>query len=249
MTGRTTTMRWTKVPSGPSLRAEAFTLVELLVVLFIIGLMATVVLPSIVGLFTAGSDAQAYNLLVGQLAAARMVAIQNRTYAGVHIQLADANGGTYLKNLTNTCFSAIIWHDPNDSANPNRFILAEGYAPQKMPASMAFGGVAGGNYRPDPNQLNLFTTLTFVFASNGQLEDGKTITFDNTTAGFANSTTSRAYLWNSSDADNSACNSSVKAAVLFDYDKFLKATDKPTYLTNYGQLLAINLYTGTVLGR
>jgi Tfp pilus assembly protein FimT len=228
----------------------------MLVVLFIIGLMAAVVLPSIVGLFTAGSDAQAYNLLAGQLAAARMVAIQNHTYAGVHVQLVDT-GGTYNKKLTNTFFSAIVWDDPNTA--DSYFTLAEGFTPQKLPGSMAFGRVVlsfvlVGTYSPIVDtQKKLFTSLTFVFAPNGQLENGKIITFDGTTAGFADPN-SRAYLWNPSDANTSLYNVrlSVKATVLFDYAKFLAApspTAKRNYLIKYGQIVVVDLYTGTLMGR
>ncbi len=230
----------------------AFTLTELLVVIFVIGLLAAVVLPSTMSLFTAGADAQAYNALAGQLAAARMLAIQQRTYAGVHAQLADPNG-TYTRGLVNTCFTAVVQQDPNGD-----FILAEGFSPHKMPGSIAFGRVDGPFYDKNtgkylPNDPNRFACLTFLFAPNGQLEAGKTVIYAtdaNQPVFFDN--TRKTYLWDKSVANHNDCKPSVKAAVMFNYDKFNKInlfTDKDTFLKQYGQMIVVNLYTGTLLGR
>jgi prepilin-type N-terminal cleavage/methylation domain-containing protein len=229
---------------------RAFTLVELLVVLFVIGILAAIVLPSTVGLFTAGADAQAYNALAGQLAAARMLAIQQRTFAGVHAQLADVTG-SFTKNMPIVCFTAVVQQDPNGN-----FILAEGFSPRKMPGSTAFGRVVlpfwiGSNYAPlaGNDERFRFTSLTFMFAPNGQLVNGKAITFDaNPTGAFGNKS-NRTYLWDKDVANHDDCKPSVKAAVMFNWDKLLKAPDKPDYLNKYGQIVVLNLYTGTLIGR
>jgi Tfp pilus assembly protein FimT len=224
----------------------------LLVVLFVIGILAAIVLPSTVRLFTAGADAQAYNALAGQLTGARMLAIQQRTFAGVHAQLADVTG-LFTKNMPIACFTAVVQQDPNE-----KFILAEGFSPRKMPGSTAFGRVdtnfcnaSTGIYEPAVNNSpQQFTSLTFVFAPNGRLAD-KTVTFDTDSNGAFGAKSNRAYLWDPAVAnDSSLCSNSVKAAVMFDWSKFvLPATDRPAYLTNYGQIIAVNLYTGTPLGR
>ncbi|MCD4700144.1 MAG: prepilin-type N-terminal cleavage/methylation domain-containing protein, partial [Phycisphaerae bacterium] len=69
----------------------AFTLVELLVVIAVIALAMSITLPGVIGLFTAGSDLQARNVISGTLGAARSVAIENQSYALVHVQL-DSDG-------------------------------------------------------------------------------------------------------------------------------------------------------------
>ncbi len=246
--------------------AQGFTLVEMLVVLTMIGILTAIVLPTMVGLFTAGGDAQAYNALAGQLTAARSLAIQQRTHAGVHAQLADTSG-RYTKGLVNTCFTAVVWHDPNDTSNPNRFVLAEGFAPQKLPSSMAFGRVdktfydqSAGQYTSTvASQPEEFTCLTFEFAPSGQLATRRDVTFPsndpNHPAFDASQKDTRAYLWDPQVAEAARADPNYaelpNAAVLFDYSEFaaLPQDDRPTYLAKYGQLIAINTYTGTPVGR
>ncbi|MCJ7543472.1 MAG: prepilin-type N-terminal cleavage/methylation domain-containing protein [Phycisphaerae bacterium] len=250
--------------------AESFTLMEMLVVLVVIGILSAIVLPSMVGLFTAGSDAQAYNVLAGQLVAARGLAIQHRTHAGVHAQLADPTGA-FTGRIPTACFTAIVWEVLKDPTDPNQgthFVLAEGFSPQKLPGQMAFGRVEPPFYDPsvesyEPNQLTgdarwRFTSLTFVFASNGQLVDGKTVVFPNDDPNHpafdaSQKDTSRAYLWdpNVANDDDPCCNTSVNAAVMFDWGKFISFTsedDRKLYLEKYGQIIAVNRYTGTLLG-
>ena len=73
-------------PSG----AGGFTLLEMMVVIGLVSMMVAMSLPSVVALFDAGADAQAYNLITAQLTAARAQAVVGNTYSGIHIQLADA---------------------------------------------------------------------------------------------------------------------------------------------------------------
>lgn len=238
----------------PRCRALAFTMIEMLLVLAVIAILGAIVLPSMVGLFTAGADAQAYNVLAGQLAAARSLAIQQRTYAGVHAQRADPNG-QHLKALADTCFTAVVWHDPNDTADPNRFTLAEGFSPQKLPGFMAFGRVddpffadPSGPYDPAEIAKDSFTSLTFVFDSAGQLAVGQTVNFldddPSHPAFYSAEKNNRGYLWNPTVAQ------SVAAAVMFDYGKFPALPDqRPDFLTKSGQIIAVNQYTGTPLER
>ena len=56
-------------------------MVELIVVIGVIVLLASISLPSIATLFTSGSEAQAYNLFQAQLAAARALAVREGTSA------------------------------------------------------------------------------------------------------------------------------------------------------------------------
>jgi prepilin-type N-terminal cleavage/methylation domain-containing protein len=249
--------------SGTTWRpGEAFTLVEMLVVVTIIGLLLAIVLPTTVKLFTAGSDASAYNVLAGQLAAARSLAIQERTLAGVHAQLVDRTGN-YTRKMPEACFTAVVQEvliDPNNPTLGKHYVLAEGYSPQRMPGAVAFGRVDSPFWDPntgsyEPTELSTgasyFTSLTFVFAPDGRLVKAAPATFDAASALFANLPNSRAYLWAPAVANNPACSASVNAAVMFDWTAFdaLPPASRPNYLLQQGQLIAVNLYTGAPLGR
>jgi type II secretory pathway pseudopilin PulG len=90
-------------PSRRPRCGAAFTLIELIVVIGIIVLIAGIALPSLTGLMTAGGDSQAYNLLLGQLTAARAHAMTNGRHTCVHMQL----------NEENRCYSTVLEYDPS----------------------------------------------------------------------------------------------------------------------------------------
>lgn len=86
---------------------RGFTLIEMTISIAVIVMVASLALPSIISIFGAGSESQAYNLLSAQLTAARALAIQNANYAGVHVQLAADDSGEEGR-----CFVAIMVYDP-----------------------------------------------------------------------------------------------------------------------------------------
>ena len=231
-----------------------FTLVELIVVITIIALILGITLPSIVGLFSAGADAQAYNTLLGQLAAARAYAMQNGVRAGVLVKMADAPG------LTNTCWSAVVAQDPNNGL----FYLAKGFAPRRFPGTIAFGQVSkpyitNANtfmaLSDDPIQANYlgnFTTFTILFSPTGTLDrlmlsNPYSVQFDPNDPMFASLN-----LWKyPSQAP------AVNAVALFDYARLKPlntnaGTDinsRAHYLDINAQFLPVNAYTGELLSR
>jgi prepilin-type N-terminal cleavage/methylation domain-containing protein len=137
-------------------RLAGFTLLEMMVVIGLVALMASMALPSIVALFNSGADAQAYNLISAQITAARAKAVLSSTYAGVHVQMADAlndaGDGLLRPELKEVCFSGLIVYYPANYFAPNTlacFDLMPGMAPQRIPGNIAFGyaseAVTGNN--------------------------------------------------------------------------------------------------------
>jgi len=219
-----------------------FTLVELLVVLAVIALLAGAVLPSMAGLFTAGADSQAYNLIAAQLAAARALAIQEGRLAGVHVQPAAAD---VKASLAGGIFAAVVW-DPNSTGT---FTLADGFIPQRIPGAMAFLQLSPptGEYAPTGNLLDPNLSFTVVFTPSGGLYTGN-VKYD--PAGLFDPGPKG--LWTHTQGGGLSGELAVKAMWMFDFDGLRNLTapaDRQTYVRNYGQVLPINHYTGALMGR
>ena len=122
-------------PSGPvrPLR-PGFTLIELLVVISIIALSVSIVLPSMIGLFTAGGERQARTLLGTMCGAARGLAIENQTYTAVWMQI-DQN------QAHPRCWVAVLELDKDvlDGDNRPRTFIPSKIAPRQVPGDMAYG--------------------------------------------------------------------------------------------------------------
>ena len=234
----------------------AFTLVELIVTISIIALLAATALPTISGLFNAGADKQAYNIIAAQITAARALAIVEGTYAGVHVQIADRD------ELENICYAAVVIYD--DSTSVNAFVLADGFTPQRIPGNIAFGElrspfVVGENYDDQflgdgvafNDNLRDFTTFTIVFSPAGEVVNnvnGDPVSFGNNNTDLFKSGVNafgigdETRLWRLPPDEPG-----VSAITLFDY-KILKALTnsdaRADYLDENGQFLVLNLYTG-----
>lgn len=255
-------------------RGGGFTLVELLVVIGVIVLLAAIALPSMIKLFTAGADAQAHNVLAAQTTAARALAIKEGTYAGVHVEFADAS---LRSTESETCYTAILILDDASGA----MVPAPGYTPKKIPGRFAFGEVTGAfvgsdnNYKDLDGQLNSgnlqnFTSFTIVFSPAGQvvkqvknadIKLGNLIVKDGGNTDFAKSGilfgTSQAktdypeiILW--ADSDGRAAEPGVTAITMFNAADLLSledAADRVDYLNENGQFLPVNVYTGQLFPR
>jgi len=209
----------------------AFTLVELMIVISIIILIVTTALPSVVTIFTSGSEAQAYNTLVAQLTAARALAIQSATHAGVHVQLADN------PRVGKKCFASVVWDDPNTDAH--LFSIPENYFPRRIPGGMAFGEVPGDPADPG------FTTLTIVFSPTGAAVKyvyGEEITFDDDAdrnPAFAAAGPEK-WLWNAPPIEPGAV-----AVRIFNYSEASSSSDFAAYVeANSSPPIPLNIYTG-----
>lgn len=239
-----------------------FTLVEMVVVIGMIVLIAATALPSIVGIFRAGSDSQAHNLLAAQLTAARAVAIRSATYAGVHVQLADArwpNGRLVNPNLEGqTHAGVVIYQDVDTSPGQQqmKFVLAGGHTIHRIPGKMSFGELTadfltGADYKAsgfDETGLRDFTTFTVVFSPSGSLVTkvkGKRIRFYLQDPVFNGADR----LWDFQTADDE---DAVTAITMFEYPEFSGREGQAArkkYLTEYGKFLPINVHTGQLFPR
>jgi prepilin-type N-terminal cleavage/methylation domain-containing protein len=248
-----------KTGSVPRRGTAGFTLMEMMIVIGLVGLVAALALPSIVALFNAGADAQAYNLMASQLAAARALAIEKGTYAGVHVQLADAlQGSEFLRlKLENVCYTALVLYN----RQAERFRVHT--TPVRVPGSIAFGTiseetVSGGNYSDGVNpsgKHNDFTTFTVIFSPTGsavRLVDGQAIQFDNQDLAFrleddpqaALDIAGSSRLWQYPKVEPG-----VTAMTLFDVTEYVGAEDAVAYLNENGQFLPVNVHTGQLFPR
>jgi len=236
---------------------QAFTLVEMIVVVCMVVLIASVSLPGIVGLFEAGADSQAYNLLSAQLMAARALAMERNTYAGIHIQRADGSNPRADLPNTSICYLAAVMLDPLQPFG-QMFVSAPGFIPRRVPGHMGFGDVSklgtsttySGTGALDQAPQYGFTRMTIVFAPGGSLATkvngvkavgikvgDPLIALDPNTA-----------LW---APPNPATEAPSRAVVMFDLVEFdtRSGADKDAYLNERGQIIPINAYTGVLFPR
>jgi len=238
-----------------------FTLVEMVVVIFLITLMAGVALPGIITLFSSGADSQAYNVLAAEITMARAMAIQYGMYAGVHVQLADKNANPSLENA---CYAAVMFYDPTigkftTDAGQGR---ESGVAPRRIPGAMAFGELRSSgspvfvtnnaatpytNLASDSN-LRDFTSFTIVFSPTGTVVrkvNNNNVVFDPNDPLFAGSKR----LWSWTDTGSGAGEPGATAVTMFDYTRLLSSDDRSGFLNDSGQFIPVNVYTGQLFPR
>ena len=253
MTRKCTKLRFD--PTQPaSRRAPAFTLIELIIVIGIIGVVLSIAVPTIGRVFTAGADAQAHNIMSAQLTVARAQAMRRGSYVGVHVQMADPVANL---DLADACFVATLVYDYRQKKfNPDPDVL-----PQRIPGNMAFGELtsdfvdANGNYKSmDDTALGDFTTFTVVFSSAGALVrqvNGQKVKLDSTDDTLYAKGGQSKGVWSTNLVEEELA---TTAMAIFDYSKLARTdadgdgdvdgSDRAKYLDLNGQFLTINVYTG-----
>ncbi|MFP4052371.1 MAG: Tfp pilus assembly protein FimT/FimU [Phycisphaerae bacterium] len=229
-----------------------FTMVEMMVVLGVIILAAGIALPSITTLMQSGADKQAYNLVAAQIRAARALAIEEGTYAGVHIQLADDRKNP---DMEGTCYAGVVIFQQMDSeTNPTMayFDVAGGYDVHPIPGNMAFGdlsnekGTIGGGGDFSYGNPKSFTTMTLIFAPSGRLiysVQGKPVRLSPTSPFVSGSNA----LWDDDRGSGQREEFGTSAICMFNYREFSLAgssSNKSDYMNKNAILLPVNVHTG-----
>lgn len=241
---------------------RGFTLFELLIVVGIIIMVLSITLPSIIGMLVTGADTQAYNMLAGQLMAARAVSIESETHVAVHSQTVHQLAIAEDKDMETACFSAVTWIDPEDSG-ATVFTLADGYGSVRMPGTTAFGEISstfvnGSNFQLNANAdaeglplgtggLADFTAFSILFNPRGEVVkrfNGGTIQFHANLAGSAATD-----LWLDTHANGEE---GVSTVTLFDYGEAVAldtSAAQQTYLDDNSYFLFVSTYTGRLSSR
>lgn len=169
---------------------HGFTLLELTVVIALLGVLFMTAYPTIIGLFRSGTDAQAYNVVVAMLTAARSEAMQRGAPVAVHFEkaldptVAQYAGCTLINNDDNResywC-AVMVWVPiaPGDF-NTGKFAPCAGFPPRRLPGTMAVGEVSDtyvkkdgtydvASFNSDLTDVNYlaFTSFTVIFDPNG----------------------------------------------------------------------------------
>jgi len=224
-------------------RPGGFTLAELLVVIAMISMPVGIVLPSMLGLLTAGADVQAQGILGAMLGAARGLAIEQGVPTLVHVQIGRGD----------KCWIAIFRLEMKQGApGYGKFVPAEQYPPRRMPGDIAFGGlvkrfISGQDYDSVINNdagLADFTTFDIAFSPDGGLVtqvQGNVIQLYADPEFF--SQTAETAVWEVKRPDETG----VRAVTVFNYGDLQLASPRHTYLTDNCVLIGINSYTGQFL--
>jgi len=247
-------------------RRPGFTLMEMMVVIGLIALMATMALPSIIAMFNSGADAQAYNLISAQLTAARALAIEKSSYAGVHVQIADPDiDPDYRPGLkTEVCYSALVLYHPTD----RKFRVHS--EPRRTPGAMAYGkvtdgdgasvGTGAGGFTGDAKDVEKFTCFTVVFSPSGaavRRVEGQNIIFHPDDPIFkvqtvvATDIAGSRQLWDRALTGGNSGQQAVTALCLFDLAQYVPRSvgDRTTYLDENARYLPLNVHTGQLFPR
>ncbi len=243
---------------------QAFTLIEILVVVALIAMVIGLALVNTATIIRSSADAQAYNLLAAQLRAARALAIQQNTYAGVHVQLAKNPISDANPKLRKAYSTVVALHSSLADAGPAVFQQAAGFRYREVPGTIAFGDLTndqdaifdgdqfdlpdtGGWSGPeDTTDLNeRFTSATIVFSPAGRIVRnvlGKQIEVAGGLVGSGGKA-----LWRPIDAENGA-----RALCIFDLTAYLTAGGRDAankYLDLNASYLPVNVHTGQIYDR
>jgi len=228
-------------------------MVELLVVMGVILMLLLLALPNIRALLEAGSFDQARAVMAGALSTARAVALENQTYALLHVQPKVVGFQSGI-NITDEFWMVTMVLDPATG----KFTSAKGYHAVRLPRDVGAGEVnanfiTSGQYDtkingdPHPLAWEDFTSFNVIFAPDGSLvEDvnGKAPVLDLLGPAFGGDNA----VWGRIDLRLINNNEpGTRAITFFDYKKLNVIAARAAELNESGQFLVINPYTGRLV--
>jgi len=231
---------------------RGFTLIEMMAVIGIIALLAAIILPTAVRLFSASSHEQARQMLSASLTGARAAAIEHAEYRIVHVQVGK-DGSTWVCPMRRPA--------PTPARPAPRFGSEGIIVPYRLPGHIAFGGIAerflvpaGDKYKPNLTDLLLedFTSFSVGFSADGTVItdiDGAAFALDAMAPMFGRA---KQAIWEECPHPEYG----VRAVTYFSYPELRvlpaiaaqpNEITRTEYLNDNAQFLALNPLTGRVM--
>ncbi len=241
---------------GSVMKRRGFTLIELMVVMFIVVLMLGVCIPSVKAIMRGNSQAQAVNLIRANLATARSIAISQHRQAGV-VFFEEMAANAPFANRGQTVVQLMI-EAPDQTGAAAGFTVFNYYTKERqyLPPGIQVGtlnDVATKQILTGDNSGG--ASRVILFDANGQMILRNGIARPNNT-GSADGGYPKAYVdWNiTTKATAASYGVSSPGVIVFSMTDYKSAgmvaaadTAKASWVQQHSDVLIVNAYTGGVI--